>query len=152
METIVRQAAARFNIKLQALAGYVRRQRENSEVKASMQPNYTHRQIFSNKEELNVAEYLQTCSRMDHGLTTDGALPEAMGLATSSGWMNSELFEKVLERFITQQKYERQPQFTNLPQPRELHFHQRSKKSTRKAAVQILTLPPHGSNLLQPLD
>ncbi|KAF2891566.1 hypothetical protein ILUMI_14607 [Ignelater luminosus] len=81
-----------------------------------------------------------------------GALPEAMGLATFSGWMNSELFEKVLERFTTQQKYERQPQFTNLRQPRELHFHQRSKKSTRKAAVQILTLPPHGSNLLQPLD
>ncbi|KAF2883296.1 hypothetical protein ILUMI_22885 [Ignelater luminosus] len=36
-----------------------------------MQPNYTHRQILSNEEEQDVAEYLQICSRTACGLTTD---------------------------------------------------------------------------------
>ncbi|KAF2904413.1 hypothetical protein ILUMI_01764 [Ignelater luminosus] len=55
----VRQAAVCFNVQFQALARYVRTQCESPEVKVSIQPNYTHRQIFSNEKELNVAEYLQ---------------------------------------------------------------------------------------------
>ncbi|KAF2887370.1 hypothetical protein ILUMI_18803 [Ignelater luminosus] len=90
----VRQVAARFNIKSQTLTRYVRRQHKNPEVRVGMQPNYTHRQIFSNEEELNAAEYLQIYSRMAYGLTTDGMHPFNPDTFTNADFLPSAVTDR----------------------------------------------------------
>ena len=65
--TSVRKAAAEKGVSKSALCRYVRKYHCNPE--AVLTPNYTHSQVFSTEQEHTFAEYLETCSRMFHGLT-----------------------------------------------------------------------------------
>lgn len=81
-----------------------------------------------------------------------GAPPGTLGLANPSGWMTGQNFLHVLERFI---------KFSNssLENPSLLIFDNHESHMTidvidtaREAGVTLLTLPPHSSNRMQPLD
>lgn len=83
---------------------------------------------------------------------TNGAPVETLGLATKSGWMNTELFLEVLRHFI---------KFTNSSVGRKAllildnhksHLGANTLQVAKEHGVIILSLPPHCSDRLQPLD
>lgn len=57
-----------YNIPLMTLKRYSRRQREESE-EIQYQPNYQKSKIFAEEEEKDLAKYLETASKLYHGLT-----------------------------------------------------------------------------------
>ncbi|KAF2885440.1 hypothetical protein ILUMI_20720 [Ignelater luminosus] len=76
----------------------------------------------------------------------------SLGLANTSGWMTSDLFIQVLDHFI---------KFTNscsenptllIYDDHESHISLTTVEKARKFGVNILTLPPHCSHRMQPLD
>ncbi|KAF2890589.1 hypothetical protein ILUMI_15584, partial [Ignelater luminosus] len=76
----------------------------------------------------------------------------SLGLANTSGWMTSDLFIQVLDHFI---------KFTNscsenptllIYDNHESHISLATVEKARKFRVNILTLPPHCSHRMQPLD
>ncbi|XP_072401577.1 uncharacterized protein [Diabrotica undecimpunctata] len=81
-----------------------------------------------------------------------GAPPDTLGLAAQSGWMNSELFVEVLEHFIKQTNNSINNPFLLIYDNAECHISAKIVNRAREAAVFILTLPPHCSNKMQPLD
>lgn len=79
-------------------------------------------------------------------------IPNTLGLANKTGWMNAELFEKTLEHFI---KYSN----SSLTSPKLLildnhksHLSIRALDLAKRNGITLLTLPPHTSHKLQPLD
>ncbi|KAF2883719.1 hypothetical protein ILUMI_22447 [Ignelater luminosus] len=81
-----------------------------------------------------------------------GAPAGSLGLANPSGWMTSDLFIQVLDHFI---------KFTNscsenptllIYDNHESHISLATVEKPRKFGVNILTLPPHCSHRIQPLD
>lgn len=82
----------------------------------------------------------------------NGAPPNTLGLANPSGWMTAELFQEVLMHFIKHSN-------TSLERPsilvydnHESHVSLEIAETARLNGVIIVTLPPHCSNKLQPLD
>ncbi|XP_063226437.1 tigger transposable element-derived protein 6-like [Bacillus rossius redtenbacheri] len=76
----------------------------------------------------------------------------SLGLATQSGWMNGELFVEVLHHFVKHS-------FSSLENPavlildiHESHLSIEAIELAKENGVTILTIPPHCSNRLQPLD
>lgn len=60
--------AKKYGIPLMTLKRYSRRQRDASE-EIQYQPNYRQSQIFAEAEEKDLAKYLETASKLYHGLT-----------------------------------------------------------------------------------
>ncbi|XP_064596786.1 uncharacterized protein LOC135463456 [Liolophura sinensis] len=90
--------------------------------------------------------------RMNDTLMT-GAPPQSVGYANPSGWTDSELFIKLLEHFAS---------FTNATQGSHEqivildghHSHKTLAAVTfaRAHGIHLLTLPPHSTHKMQPLD
>lgn len=79
----VRKASAEKSVSKSALARYVKKYRNNPN--ALLSPNYSHSQVFSLEQEKTFEEYLETCSKMFHGLTPK----HARKLAYEMGVINS---------------------------------------------------------------
>ena len=89
--------------------------------------------------------------RMSDLLMT-GAPPQSLGCCSPSGWTDSSLFVKWLEHFVT---------FTNCspasPQIIIMDGHHSHKTLSailfaREHGIQLITLPPHSTHKMQPLD
>lgn len=86
----------------------------------------------------------------DHMLK--GAPPGSLGLATSSGWMNSELFVTTMKHFIKHTSSSKENPSLLIMDNHESHLSIEALDLAKENGVTILTLHPHTSAKLQPLD
>ncbi|XP_072379681.1 uncharacterized protein [Diabrotica undecimpunctata] len=81
-----------------------------------------------------------------------GAPAGTLGLASPSGWMNSELFLKVMEHFILHTSSSKQNPSLLLYDNHESHLSIQVINLAKENGVTIVTYPPNSTNKLQPLD
>lgn len=81
-----------------------------------------------------------------------GAPPGTLGLATSSGWMNSELFITVMAHFIKNMQCSLEKPAVLFMDNHESHLSLEVVDMARENGLTIVTFPPHCSHRLQPLD
>ena len=86
----------------------------------------------------------------DHFL--NGAPTGAIGRASRSGWMNEELFSDYIQHFIQHTRCTKERKVLIVLDNVESHITIRSIDLARENGVVLLTLPPHTSHRLQPLD
>lgn len=82
----------------------------------------------------------------------NGAPPGTLGLANPSGWMTSELFLDVLKHFIGHTNTTKENPSILIYDNHESHVSLEIAETAKKSGVLIVTIPPHTSNKLQPLD
>lgn len=82
----------------------------------------------------------------------NGAPHGTLGLATSSGWMCSEIFPLVLDHFVKFTLSSKENPTLLIMDNHESHISLATIDKARENGVTILTLPPHCSHRLQPLD
>jgi hypothetical protein len=83
---------------------------------------------------------------------TNGAPHGPLGLATSSGWMTSEIFPQVIDHFIKYTLSSKEKPTLLIMDNHESHISLAVIEKAKENGVTILTLPPHCSHRLQPLD
>jgi len=81
-----------------------------------------------------------------------GAPSGSLGLATPSGWMNSTLFIEVLDHFIKFTNCSTENPALLIMDNHESHISLECIDKAKSNGITILTLPPHCSNRMQPLD
>lgn len=82
----------------------------------------------------------------------NGAFPGTVGFPAKSGWMDADLFVKFLKHFIDCTKTTKESPSLLILDGHSSHKSIESINLARNSGVIILTLPPHTSNRLQPLD
>lgn len=82
----------------------------------------------------------------------NGAPLGTLGLATTSGWMCSEIFPQVLDHFIKFTLSSKENPTLLIMDNHQSHISLATVDNARENGVTILTLPPHCSHRLQPLD
>jgi DDE superfamily endonuclease/helix-turn-helix, Psq domain len=78
--------------------------------------------------------------------------PSSLGLATPSGWMTSENFVKLLEHIVKQKHCNVENRILLIMDNHESHCSIAAMEFCRENGIDVLTLPPHCSHKLQPLD
>ena len=81
-----------------------------------------------------------------------GAPNGSLGLATPSGWMNSELFPIVLKHFIKHMNVSTDNPAILVMDSREIRVTLESIDAAKGNGLVILSFPPHCSHRMQPLD
>lgn len=82
----------------------------------------------------------------------NGAPPGTLGLATPSGWMTSDLFPQVMQHFIKFTSASKENPCLLIMDNHESHLSIVAIELAKSNGVTILTLPPHSSHRMQPLD
>ena len=75
-----------------------------------------------------------------------------LGLAVTSGWMNSDLFVKVLEHIAKQTISTEEHPIVVIMDNHESHLSLPALEYAKSNGIHIVTLPPHTSHKTQPLD
>lgn len=83
---------------------------------------------------------------------TNGAPTGTLGLAQQTGWMNSELFPEVLKHFIKITSSSKENPSLLILDNHESHLAPAVLNIAKENGVTLLTIPPHTSHRLQPLD
>lgn len=81
-----------------------------------------------------------------------GAPPGSLGLVNLSGWMNSELFVKVIKHFIKHTSATPENPALLIMDNHESHLSIKVLNLAKKFGITIVTLHPHTTAKLQPLD
>lgn len=89
-----------------------------------------------------------------HDTLMNGSVPGSIGLANSpsSGWMTNELFIDVLNHLIKHTNCTKDSPILLIMDNHETHCHLNAILLARENGIIILTIPPHCSHRLQPLD
>ena len=66
----IREMAKTFNIPRGTLQRYIKKARKEGPDHCKFAHNYQHPMVFTEKQEKELADYIETASRMHHGLTT----------------------------------------------------------------------------------
>ena len=83
----------------------------------------------------------------------NGAFPGSEAAAAKSGWMNSDIFsEQYLPFFIRQTRCSKDRPILFIMDNHESHVSLQAINTAKENGIVILTLPPHTSHCLQPLD
>lgn len=82
----------------------------------------------------------------------EGAAPGTLGLANASGWMNTEAFDEVMTHFIQKTGSSVENPTLLILDNYSSHIDINIIKKARENGITMLTLPPHTSHKLQPLD
>ena len=83
---------------------------------------------------------------------TKGAPNGSLGLATQSGWMNSELFPLVLEHFIRHMNISVANPGVLVMDNHKSYISVEVVEMARENSLSIITFPAHCSHRMQPLD
>ncbi|CAB3224738.1 unnamed protein product [Arctia plantaginis] len=75
-----------------------------------------------------------------------------LGLATPSGWMNAELFVQTIQHFIAHSNSSKENPSLLIYDNHESHICIEALNLAKENGVTILTVPPHSTGKLQPLD
>ena len=86
----------------------------------------------------------------DHMLIN--AVPGTLGLASPSGWMSADLFPSVMQHFINYSLSSKENPTVLIMDNHASHISIEAIDLAKNNGVTIITLPPHCSNKLQPLD
>lgn len=81
-----------------------------------------------------------------------GAPPGTLGLASPSGWMNGELFPSVMKHFRQHSGSSKENPTILILDNHESHLTIQALNLAKANGVVMVTLPPHCSHKLQPLD
>ncbi len=81
-----------------------------------------------------------------------GAPPGTLALAHPSGWMTSTSFEEVMKHFVRHTNSSVENRSLLIMDNHETHLTPNVINYARQHGVTILTIPPHCSNRIQPLD
>lgn len=81
-----------------------------------------------------------------------GAPPGSLGLANPTGWMNAELFVKVIEHFVRNTSANLNNPALLVMDNHESHLSIEALDLAKKNGVTVLTLHPHTTAKMQPLD
>lgn len=81
-----------------------------------------------------------------------GAPSGTLGLAASSGWMNAEIFVDVMKHFIKHTSASKDNPALLILDNHESHLSIETLNLAKSSGVTLLTLPPHTTARLQPLD
>ena len=81
-----------------------------------------------------------------------GAPSGSLGLACKTGWMNGELFLDVMNHFIKFSSSTKENPSLLIYDNFEAHLSKAVLNLAKEHGVTILTLPPHSTQKLQPLD
>ena len=90
--------------------------------------------------------------RYDERKMMSGATRESLGLVHKSGWMTSDNFQKVMEHFVKYSGSSLENPSLLIMDNHESHLSYEAVEYAKVNGVVILTIPPHTSNKLQPLD
>ncbi|XP_072380813.1 uncharacterized protein [Diabrotica undecimpunctata] len=82
----------------------------------------------------------------------NGSPPGTLGLASKTGWMNTECFVQVVRHFIKHTGSTRENPSLLLMDNHQSHLSIEAIDLCKNNGVTILTIPPHCTNRLQPLD
>ena len=82
----------------------------------------------------------------------NGAVPGTLGLAAKNAWMNSDLFLEVLDHFIKNTNASATNPALLILDNHASHISLACIDKARENGVTLLTIPPHTSHRLQPLD
>ena len=82
----------------------------------------------------------------------NGAPAGTLGLASPTGWMVAELFPRVIEHFIKYSGATLNNPVLLIFDNHASHFSIQALNMAKESGVVILTIPPHSSNKMQPLD
>lgn len=82
----------------------------------------------------------------------NGAPPETLGLATPSGWSNSDKFEDFLNHFIKHVRPTNDNKVLLILDNHESHMSIKIIELAKNNGIIMFTFPPHTSHKLQPLD
>lgn len=82
----------------------------------------------------------------------NGAPPGTLGLASPTGWMVADLFPNVLEHFIKYSNPSEDNPVLLIFDNHASHLSIQALNKAKESGIVILTLPPHSSNKMQPLD
>lgn len=81
-----------------------------------------------------------------------GAPPGTLGLVSDSGWMTAEIFPNVIKHFTKYSNSSKENPSLLIYDNHESHLTIEAIKTAKTNGVTILTLPPHSSHKMQPLD
>ena len=76
----------------------------------------------------------------------------SLGLANPTGWMNTELFVEVIQHFISKTFSSKENPSLLIFDNHESHLSIKALDLAKNYGVTILTIPPHSSHKMQPLD
>lgn len=83
----------------------------------------------------------------------NGCLPGSAAAAAKSGWMSSDIFsDEFLPHFVRQTRCSKAQPVLLLMDNHESHISLKSITIAKENGIVVLTLPPHTSHRLQPLD
>jgi len=86
----------------------------------------------------------------DHFIT--GAPPGSIGTSTRSGWINEDTFVEFLEHLVQQTKCTPNLPLLLILDNHEAHISLKALDIAKTNGIVMLTIPPHTSHRLQPLD
>jgi len=81
-----------------------------------------------------------------------GAPADAKGIATDSGWMTSEAFVKYLQHVVTHTRPSRDDPILMILDNHASHIGLQAVEFCRDNGIMMVSIPPHCSHRLQPLD
>lgn len=81
-----------------------------------------------------------------------GGPPDCIGRATRSGWINEEVFAEFLEHLVQHTRCSVDHKILLILDNHDTHISLRAIDVARENGIVLLTLPPHTSHKLQPLD
>ena len=82
----------------------------------------------------------------------NGAPPQSVGYVSDSGWTDSELFVKWLEHFVAITNASTNAQHAIIMDGHQSHKTLAAVNFARRHGIHLLTLPPHSTHKMQPLD
>lgn len=82
----------------------------------------------------------------------NGAPPGTAGAASKSGWVNSEIFLKILQHFAKHTKCSKEDPVILFMDSHEAHISLDAIEFSKENGITLITFPPHTSAKLQPLD
>ncbi|KAJ8909638.1 hypothetical protein NQ315_015330 [Exocentrus adspersus] len=85
-------------------------------------------------------------------MMTQNAPGGTLGLVSSSGWMTSEVFPQVIKHFIKYSHSTKENPSLLIYDNHQSHISIEAIRTAKENGVTVLTLPPHCSHKLQPLD
>lgn len=82
----------------------------------------------------------------------NGAPPGTLGLDNSTGWITSELFVDAMHHFIKYSNFPTEKPTLLIMDNHESHLNPVALKIGKNNGVNMVTLPSHTSDKIQPLD
>lgn len=81
-----------------------------------------------------------------------GAPSGSVGAANRSGWSNEDIFRQFIDHFIDHVKLSKENPHLIILDNHESHYCPKVVNKAKEVGLEILTLPPHCSHKMQPLD